>query len=86
MLEDIEAEKIGVVITKDLSRLGRDYLKTGYLSRHIFQIVMFAISQLMTVWILQIMTIMSLCRLRISLMSGMQKMEAEKLDLHIGQK
>ncbi len=27
---DIEAGKIGTVITKDLSRLGRDYLKTGY--------------------------------------------------------
>ena len=27
---DIEAEKVGTVITKDLSRLGRDYLKTGY--------------------------------------------------------
>jgi len=27
---DIETGKIGTVITKDLSRLGRDYLKTGY--------------------------------------------------------
>lgn len=30
MLEDIEAEKINAVITKDLSRLGRDYIDTGY--------------------------------------------------------
>jgi len=30
MLEDIERGKINLVITKDLSRLGRDYLKTGY--------------------------------------------------------
>ena len=29
MLADIEAGKVGIVITKDLSRLGRDYLKTG---------------------------------------------------------
>ena len=29
MLADIEAGKVGTVITKDLSRLGRDYLKTG---------------------------------------------------------
>ena len=29
MMSDIEAGKIGIVITKDLSRLGRDYLKTG---------------------------------------------------------
>ena len=30
LLSDIEKKKINVVITKDLSRLGRDYIKTGY--------------------------------------------------------
>ena len=30
MLNDIEDEKVNVVITKDLSRLGRDYIRTGY--------------------------------------------------------
>ena len=30
MLDDIENGKINMVVTKDLSRLGRDYLKTGY--------------------------------------------------------
>ena len=30
MIEDIEAGKISIVITKDLSRLGRDYIDTGY--------------------------------------------------------
>ena len=30
MLADIEQGKVNLVITKDLSRLGRDYLKTGY--------------------------------------------------------
>lgn len=30
MLDDIEAGKIDVVITKDLSRLGRDHLKVGH--------------------------------------------------------
>ena len=30
MIEDIEAEKVNMVITKDLSRLGRDYIMTGY--------------------------------------------------------
>lgn len=29
MMNDIEAGKVGIVITKDLSRLGRDYIKTG---------------------------------------------------------
>ena len=30
LLEDVEAGKIDMVITKDLSRLGRDYIQTGY--------------------------------------------------------
>lgn len=34
--EDIERNQIGIVITKDLSRLGRDYLTTGYYIEHYF--------------------------------------------------
>ena len=35
MLEDIEAQKVNMVITKDLSRLGRDYIMTGhYMERY----------------------------------------------------
>lgn len=30
MIEDINSRKINMVITKDLSRLGRDYIQTGY--------------------------------------------------------
>lgn len=30
MLQDIKNQKINMVITKDLSRLGRDYIKTGF--------------------------------------------------------
>ena len=30
LLEDIDGGRVGTVITKDLSRLGRDYLKTGF--------------------------------------------------------
>ena len=30
MIKDIEDGKVGTIIVKDLSRLGREYLKTGY--------------------------------------------------------
>ena len=36
MLADIEAGKVGTVITKDLSCLGRDYLKTSELIEMVF--------------------------------------------------
>ncbi len=36
MIEDMENGKIGIIITKDLSRLGRDYLKTGQYIEMIF--------------------------------------------------
>ena len=35
MIQDIEAKKVNMVITKDLSRLGRDYIMTGhYMERY----------------------------------------------------
>ena len=36
MMSDVEAGRVGAVITKDLSRLGRDYLKTGQYIELIF--------------------------------------------------
>lgn len=36
MISDIEKQKINMVITKDLSRLGRDYIKTGYYIENYF--------------------------------------------------
>lgn len=36
MMADVEVGKVGIVITKDLSRLGRDYLKTGELIEIVF--------------------------------------------------
>ena len=36
MIDDIEAKRINMVITKDLSRLGRDYIKTGYYTENYF--------------------------------------------------
>ena len=36
MIEDVENGKINMIITKDLSRLGRDYIKTGYYIENYF--------------------------------------------------
>jgi DNA invertase Pin-like site-specific DNA recombinase len=36
MILDIEEKRIDMVITKDLSRLGRDYIKTGYYIENYF--------------------------------------------------
>lgn len=36
LLQDIENKTIDMVITKDLSRLGRDYIKTGFIWKTIF--------------------------------------------------
>ena len=36
MLTDIENKTINMVVTKDLSRLGRDYIKTGYYIENYF--------------------------------------------------
>ena len=36
MIADIEAGKVGCVITKDLSRLGRNYIGSGRLYRSFF--------------------------------------------------
>ena len=36
LISDIENQKINMVITKDLSRLGRDYIKTGFYIENYF--------------------------------------------------
>ena len=36
LLKDIEKKRVNMVITKDLSRLGRDYIHTGYLLEQYF--------------------------------------------------
>lgn len=36
MIAEIEAENVGTVIVKDMSRLGRDYLKVGYYTEIFF--------------------------------------------------
>ncbi|MBO4471429.1 MAG: DUF4368 domain-containing protein [Clostridia bacterium] len=37
LVEDIEAGKVGTVITKDMSRIGREYLQTGYYTEIFFR-------------------------------------------------
>ena len=36
LLQDIEEDKIGTIVVKDMSRLGRDYLKVGYYTEVLF--------------------------------------------------
>ena len=36
MIADIETGKINMVVTKDLSRLGRNYIQTGYYTEEYF--------------------------------------------------
>lgn len=38
MISDIEARKVNLVVTKDMSRLGRDYIQTGYYLEKFFPI------------------------------------------------
>lgn len=45
MLQEVEAGRVATVITKDLSRLGRNYLKTGELIEIVFPETEYAISR-----------------------------------------
>ena len=37
MMADIEAGKVGIVLAKDMSRIGREYLQTGYYTEIVFR-------------------------------------------------
>ena len=37
LIRDVEAEKVGAVIVKDMSRVGREYLQTGYYTEVVFR-------------------------------------------------
>ena len=37
LIADIEAGKVGTVIVKDMSRVGRDYLQTGFYTEVVFR-------------------------------------------------
>lgn len=36
LIQDVEAKRVNMIVTKDLSRLGRDYIKTGYYLENYF--------------------------------------------------
>lgn len=78
LLNDIEKGKVSTIITKDLSRLGRDYLKTGFYIESYFpnhNIRFIATKNLMI-----------LHHLKTSLMNGMPKILVRKLNQLIGPK
>ncbi len=50
MLADIEAGKVGTVIVKDMSRLGRNYLQVGFYTEMLFPKRACGLSLSMTTW------------------------------------
>ena len=69
MLADIEAGKVGTVIVKDMSRLGRNYLQVGMYTEMISHRKVSALSLSMTEWTAHKAT-MTLPRCGISLTNG----------------
>ena len=53
MLADIEAGKVGTVIVKDMSRLGRNYLQVGFYTEMLFPQKACVLSLSMTTWTAQ---------------------------------
>ena len=66
MIADIEAGKIGCVITKDLSRLGRNYIEAGSYIEIFSPNTMYAISPSQTAWTSLTRQEMDITPLRIS--------------------
>lgn len=52
MIADIEKKKVNMVVTKDLSRLGRDYIQTGFYIEKYFPRTEFVIYRCWTALIL----------------------------------
>ena len=53
MLADIEAGKVGTVIVKDMSRLGRNYLQVGFYTEMLFPQKVCGLSLSTTMWTAQ---------------------------------
>ena len=45
MIELIEADKVGVLLAKDMSRIGRNYLEVGFYTEMLFRSIMSGSSQ-----------------------------------------
>ena len=66
MLADIEAGKVGTVIVKDMSRLGRNYLQVGFYTEMLFPKRECVLSLSTTMWTAQTAawtTILPLCEI-----------------------
>ena len=66
MLADIEAGKVGTVIVKDMSRLGRNYLQVGFYTEMLFPQRECGLSLSTTMWTAQTAawtTILPLCEI-----------------------
>ena len=66
MLADIEAGKVGTVIVKDMSRLGRNYLQVGFYTEMLFPQKGVRLSLSTTMWTAQTAawtTILPLCEI-----------------------
>ena len=66
MLADIEAGKVGTVIVKDMSRLGRNYLQVGFYTEMLFPQKGVRFIAITTMWIAQTAawtTILPLCEI-----------------------
>lgn len=77
MLGLVEDDRVAVICVKDLSRLGRDYLQTGYYTEVVSRSMIHDLLRSMIMLIRQMET-MNLHLSKISSTSGMRKIAAER--------
>lgn len=78
LISEVDAGRVGTVIVKDMSRLGRDYLKVGYYTEIAFLKLKSDSSPLTMVLIATISRTATSHRSLISLMNGMPRTQARK--------
>ena len=62
LIADVEAGKVGVILAKDMSRIGRNYLETGFYTEVCSVSTMSDLSPLPTAWTTIIPKRANLCR------------------------